>query len=175
MTTKDKVPDIPEDLNKSHADVLATIQSGWMLRDCQSYYSELKSCESLKGRFYQFYIDGHQGDCTQWSDNHKDCKLWTNSADKEAASRIIDREKDRIKERLRGHYENDVWEKRSTPPPEEEWNKPLPQYMLDRQENSYLTLYTKLQEKKDSATEGELKIMEVQSKMVNSAPTCTIL
>merc|ERR1719186_2347746 len=127
-----------------------------MLRECQSYYSELKACESFKGRFYQFYIDGHQGD-------------------KEAASRIIDREKDRIKERLRGHYENNVWEKRTSPPPKEEWSKPLPQYMLDKQENSYLYMYAQLQEKKDSASASELKMMEVNSKMINSAPTCTIL
>ena len=56
-------------------------------------------------------------------------QLWTNNADVEAAQRIISREKERVQERLKSHYENDVWEKRDKPPSEEEWNKALPEYM----------------------------------------------
>ena len=167
--------DIPSTLNKSHIDLLATIPSGWMLRECQAYHSELKACESFKGRFYQFYVHGSMSDCESWSENHRDCKLWTNNADTEAASRIIGREQERIKERLKGHYDNNVWEKRDCPPPAEEWSKPLPQYMLDRQENSYLTLYAQKAKKRETASDAELKIMEVQAKVVNNAPSCTIM
>ena len=166
---------IPKDINKSHADILATIPSGWMLRECQAYHSELKACESFKGRFYQFYVTGSQGECEEWRENHRDCKEWTNNADTEAAERIIGREKDRIKERLRGHYENDVWEKRTIPPPAEEWSKPLPQYMLERQETSYLALYAQNKQKREEASESELKMMDVQAKLINSAPSCTIM
>ena len=66
---------VPESVNKSHVDVLQTIPDSWMLRECQCYYDELSSCESMKGRFYQFYIDGKQADCSQWRDNHVDCKV----------------------------------------------------------------------------------------------------
>jgi len=129
-------------------------------------------------RFYQHYVDGQKTDCSHWVDCYEDCQLWKNNADQEAATRVIDKEKERVKERLKGHYENNVWEKRITPPPKEEWNKPLPQYMLDRQENSYLAMVVKMQEKKDNATEAELrniKGMEMTSSIINSAPTCTIL
>ena len=66
---------VPESVNKSHVDVLQTIPDSWMLRECQCYYDELSSCESMKGRFYQFYIDGKQADCSQWRDNLVDCKV----------------------------------------------------------------------------------------------------
>jgi len=166
---------VPESLNKSHVDVLQTIPDAWMLRECQCYYDELRACQSLKGRFYQFYIDGAQGDCSQWSENHADCKLWTNNADVEAAKRVIGREKERIKERLRGHYENDVWEKRDQPPSKEEWSKPLPQYMVDRQEKSYLTLWAKAQENKDDNKLAEMKALSMTSTITNSVPSCAIM
>ena len=102
-------------------------------------------------------------------------KLWTNNADVEAAKRIIAREKERIKERLKGHYENDVWEKRDKPPSKDEWNKPLPQYMIDKQEHSYLALWAKTQEEKDEDKEAELKAMSKASSLINSVPSCTIL
>jgi len=149
-----------------------------MLRDCEAYKAELKACKSIKGRFYQYYVDGQQADCSHWADCYDDCQLWKYNVDEEAATRVIDRENERVKERLRGHYENNVWEKRTTPPPKEEWNKPLPKYMLDRQENSYLAMYVNMQEKEENATEAEmiaLKSTEVTSSLINNAPTCTIL
>ena len=102
-------------------------------------------------------------------------QLWTNNADVEAAKRIIAREKERIKERLKGHYQNDVWEKRDKPPTEEEWNKPLPQYMIDKQEKSYLALWVKTQEEKDDNKLAEMKAMSMSSSLINSVPSCTIL
>ena len=84
-------------------------------------------------------------------------------------------EKERIKVRLEGHYGNNVWEKRERPPSKEDWNKPLPEYMLERQRQSYLSLYAKSQAEKSEETEAQLKSMSVQASLVNLAPTCTIL
>ena len=46
-----------------------------MLRECHIYHEELKSCESFKGRFNQFYIGGRTADCAQWREDHEDCKV----------------------------------------------------------------------------------------------------
>ena len=102
-------------------------------------------------------------------------KIWTKNSDEEAAQRIIEREKNRIKIRLEGHYGNNVWEKRDDPPSTEEWNKPLPGYMIERQKQSYLSLYANNQSKRDEETENQLKSMSVQANLVNMAPTCTIM
>lgn len=40
-------------------------------------------------------------------------------------------------ERLKGHYKNNVWQRRSTTPPEN-WNAPLPEWMEEKYANSYL-------------------------------------
>ena len=83
----------PEEINRSHTDLLATLQvwgssveylrllsryeyqDGWMLRECQHYYEELKKCSSMTGRFNQFYIEGKTADCEQWREDHEDCKV----------------------------------------------------------------------------------------------------
>ena len=101
--------------------------------------------------------------------------MWTNNSDEEAAERIIKREKERIKVRLEGHYGNNVWEKRERPPSKEDWNKPLPEYMLERQRQSYLSLYAKSQAEKSEEMEAQLKSMSVQASLVNLAPTCSIM
>ena len=101
--------------------------------------------------------------------------MWTNNSDEEAAKRIIVREKERIKVRLEGHYGNNVWEKRDEPPAKEDWNKPLPEYMLDRQRKSYLSLYAKSQTEEAEETEAQLKSMSFLASLVNSAPTCAIM
>jgi len=165
----------PESINKSHIDILKTIPDAWMLRECQCYHDEAKACKSMKGRFYQYYVHGEMKDCSEWTENHDDCKLWTNNADKEAAARIIDREKERIKKRLEGHVKNDVWEKREKPPNNEEWNKPLPAYMVDKQERSYLALWQKSKEKNDEKIEEEMTNMSRQALLTNSAPSCAIM
>ena len=74
----------------------------------------------------------------------------------------------RLEERLKPHINNPVWEKRESPPPD--WNKPLPEYLLERQENSYLAMYAAHQEKLDNASSSELKMMEVKAKA-----SCTIM
>lgn len=49
---------------------------------------------------------------------------------------VIKSEKARRMERLRAHYKNDIWKKRDAPP--ENWNKPLPEWLVKRDENTYL-------------------------------------
>ena len=51
---------------------------------------------------------------------------------------IIQSEKKRRLERLRPHYTNDVWKRRTSPP--EDWNKPLPDWMQKQYENSFLQI-----------------------------------
>lgn len=65
----------PESINKSHIDVLKTIPDAWMLRECQCYHDEAKACKSMKGRFYQYYVHGEMRDCSEWTENHDDCKV----------------------------------------------------------------------------------------------------
>lgn len=52
-------------------------------------------------------------------------------------------------ERLRAHYRNDIWKKRASPP--EDWNKPLPEWLIKRDENTYLA--AKAQEIREGKTE----------------------
>lgn len=54
---------------------------------------------------------------------------------------LIASEKKRRLERLRPHYQNDVWERRTAPP--ENWNKPLPEYMQKEYEATYLNIKAK--------------------------------
>lgn len=54
---------------------------------------------------------------------------------------LIDSEKQRRKERLLPHYQNDIWERRKTPP--EDWNKPLPDFLQKEYENTYLNIKAK--------------------------------
>lgn len=54
---------------------------------------------------------------------------------------LIESEKARRLSRLRPHYTNDVWEKRSSPPTD--WNKPLPEYMQKEFEATYLNIKAK--------------------------------
>ena len=60
-----------------------------------------KIIECLPYRFHQYYISGESVDCTQWKENFKDCKKWCDSADEEAAKRVIERERARIADRLK--------------------------------------------------------------------------
>ena len=57
---------------------------------------------------------------------------------------MIESEKERRQERLKGHYNNNVWERREAPP--EDWKKPLPDYLQKAQvtNHNYLHLLHKL-------------------------------
>merc|ERR1719383_104018 len=163
----------PATLNKSHIDKLQTIPDAWILRECDTYKSEMKFCHSVRGRFHQFYIHGKALDCAQWEENFNDCKIWTRDADVDAAKRIIEREKKRIKQRLEGHYTNDIWEKRASPP--EEWNKPLPDWFKAKQDSSFLQAYQDEKIAEETSSSSEKKIKDIQASLVNSYPSCAIL
>ncbi|KAF7417811.1 hypothetical protein HZH68_000464 [Vespula germanica] len=49
---------------------------------------------------------------------------------------IIESEKERRMNRLKGHFGNTIWKKRDKPP--ENWNSPLPEWMQENYKNSYL-------------------------------------
>ena len=49
---------------------------------------------------------------------------------------MIERERARIAKRLKAHFSNNVWERRTAPP--EDWNKPLPDHLADAAEDSLL-------------------------------------
>lgn len=162
-------------LNKHHRAVLETIPKSWMLRECEAYKDEYKGCSSIKGKMYMYYIDGKITRCDEWKQNVADCKLWMNNTDENAAKRIIDREEKRIFERLKGHYNNDVWETRTEAErPPAEWNKPLPEHLADAAEDSYLKQYKESLEggNGDSAA---LQLRAIKARVASSSEGCVIL
>jgi len=154
-------------------DILLTMKDSWMLRHCDSYREELKSCKSLRGRFHQFYVHGKALDCSDWEASFDDCKAWNSKADEAAARRIIEREKVRIGSRLKDHYGNDVWEKRQAPPPE--WEKPLPEWLKEKNENSYFSVYMAEKNKEANATVTEANLMYYSAKASSVLPSCSIM
>lgn len=97
---------------------------------------EYKECKSIKGRFQQYFVNGDILDCSSWIQDINDCINFEEKGDYNAAKRIIEHESERRNERMKDHMGNDVWQKRKAPP--EDWNKPLPEYISKRYENSYL-------------------------------------
>ncbi|KOB70566.1 Uncharacterized protein OBRU01_15071, partial [Operophtera brumata] len=106
------------------------------IRDCDTYYEEYKECTSFRGRFHQYFIFGETLDCNQWKKDYNNCSKWESSQDCKAGLAVIKSEKARRMERLQAHYRNNVWKKRDAPP--EDWNKPLPEWLVKRDENTYL-------------------------------------
>lgn len=49
---------------------------------------------------------------------------------------LVDSEKNRRLDRLEKHYKNNTWSKRKEPP--SDWNKPLPEWMVQEHKDSYL-------------------------------------
>lgn len=162
-------------LNKHHKAVLETIPNSWMLRECAAYKDEYKGCSSLGGKMYMYYIDGKITSCDEWKQNVADCKLWMNNTDKSAAERIIKREEKRIFERLKGHFNNDVWESRTEAErPPAEWNKPLPEHLADAAENSYLKQYKDNLEA-NNINSTALQLRSLTNTITSSTEGCTIL
>lgn len=62
---------------------------------------------------------------------------------------VIRSERARRLARLRGHYRNNIWKKRDSPP--SDFDKPLPEWMVKRDENTYLAL--KAKEMREDKTE----------------------
>lgn len=166
---------VPKTINKNHLEILQTLPDGWMLRECESYKKEMKSCYALKSRFYQFYIHGRASDCSNWEESFHDCKSWTRYADLDAANRVIQHEKERIKTRLSGHFENNVWEKRSSPP--EDWEAPLPDWFKERQKTSNLKKYFPSGEENPEKKEiqDESWLLSQVDEVKHNMPTCSIM
>ena len=159
-------------LNKHHNELLETIPKSWMLRDCSVYKDEYKGCSGLKGKFHSYYVTGKIDQCDNWKENYKDCQLWVDNSDTDAAKRIIQREEKRIFERLKNHYDNDVWETRSpSERPPKDWNKPLPEHLADQSKDSYLKLYKENLDKGSSETSKALQMRALS----NSISQCNIL
>ncbi|XP_026329803.1 UPF0545 protein C22orf39 homolog isoform X3 [Hyposmocoma kahamanoa] len=124
----------------------------WLIRDCDLYKDEYKECTSFRGRFHQYFIYGQSLDCNQWKHDYNNCCKWVDDNDLKAAEALVKSERQRRYERLRAHYQNDTWKKRSEPP--SDWNKPLPEWLVTRDENTYLAQKAKdLKEGKDDVDE----------------------
>ncbi|XP_045445898.1 UPF0545 protein C22orf39 homolog [Melitaea cinxia] len=108
----------------------------WLIRDCDIYEDEYDECTSFRARFHQYFIYGKTLDCNQWKKDYTNCCKWVNDKDVKAAEALINSEKERRMARLRAHYQNDIWKKRESPP--DDWAKPLPEWMIKRDENTYL-------------------------------------
>ena len=163
--------------NRHHRDTLETLPNSWILRECHVYKDEYTRCSSFRGKLQMYYVNGKITSCEDWKKSYDDCKLWQNNADVDAATRVIQREENRIAERLKGHYENDVWElrnKEERPPPD--WNKPLPEHLADAAEDSYLKAYKESKSHDCDHYDGTgLAARATRAKMVGILPQCNIL
>lgn len=63
---------------------------------------------------------------------------WEWMENKESAIELIRSELERKAARMKSHYDNDTWTKRDEPP--KDWSKPLPEFMNERNKNSYLDI-----------------------------------
>ncbi|XP_034951384.1 UPF0545 protein C22orf39 homolog [Chelonus insularis] len=113
-------------------------ENEWMIRPCDQYKYEYKDCRSFLGRFYQYYIDGGNHVCQQWKTDYENCKKWKKNQDEEAFNCLVESEKMHRLARWKGHLNNDVWERRQNPP--SDWNDPLPDYLNERNQGTYLAL-----------------------------------
>ena len=83
--------------------------------------------------------------------------------------RIIERENIRITTRLRGHLENDVWQRRDNPP--DDWNKPLPKHLQDAGKNSLLVAY----QDNGNQLPSDYELKHYTNKLATALPQCVIL
>jgi len=163
-----------EDIDKKRMRLLSTIPNSWRIRECRDYDFEHMNCRKLRNKLQAYYLGTEPEDCTLWKDNFDDCMKFVNSADEAAAERLVAREGERLKERLRGHFENDVWEKRTSPP--DNWNAPLPDYLEARAQSpgNYLREY-KIQQEFQS-TQGALDLQSRKmTGYIAQLPLCTIM
>uniref|UniRef100_A0A170XTF1 Synaptic plasticity regulator PANTS n=1 Tax=Triatoma infestans TaxID=30076 RepID=A0A170XTF1_TRIIF len=113
-------------------------ENSWMIRPCILYSEEYKDCKSIKSRFHQRFVYGSFVDCNQWKKDYDNCCKWTEDNNKKACKELVESEILKRIERLKAHRENDIWEKRTTPPAT--WNDPLPEWMEEKLKNSLLSV-----------------------------------
>ncbi|CAO1357294.1 unnamed protein product [Diamesa hyperborea] len=119
----------------------AQVKSGvWSVRPCQLYKEEYNDCCSIKARFQQYFVQGDSADCTPWENDYRNCVKFEDG-DLQAGKQVIDSETKRRRDRMRPHYQNNVWTKREAPPAD--WSKELPEYLQKEYENSFLSIKAK--------------------------------
>lgn len=131
----------------------SSIHFSFKVRECSDYKDEYKNCKSFKDRFQQYFVDGEFLDCNQWNQDYKSCCRLEEKDDWQAGVDLIVSEKRRRDARFGAHFANKVWTKRDAPPPD--WNKPLPEWMQERYEHSYLTSKSKEMRGEAVAVEGK--------------------
>ncbi|XP_022227752.2 UPF0545 protein C22orf39 homolog [Drosophila obscura] len=119
------------------------LDDAWAIRPCHLYKDEYDDCTSFKARFHQYFIFGKDTDCSQWLTDYKNCERYhqSNGNDVAAGAAVVKSEEERRQTRLRAHYANNIWEKRKQPPAD--WAKPLPEWLEERNKNTYLELKQK--------------------------------
>lgn len=113
----------------------------FQIRPCFLYKEEYNECKSIRGRFHQYFIFGESIDCMSWIRDYDNCVQYEDKQDLHAGTAIIASEEKRRYDRIKSHYDNDIWKKRNQPP--DDWNKPLPEWLQKKIENSYLTIKAK--------------------------------
>ncbi|GAB0090922.1 UPF0545 protein C22orf39 homolog [Sergentomyia squamirostris] len=113
----------------------------WASRPCFLYQQEFRDCKSIKARFNQYFIYGETIDCSQWGKDYENCRKYEEKNDIVAGKALLDSEEERRRKRMRDHYNNDVWQKRTSPP--KDWSTPLPEWFDKNNENSYLAIKSK--------------------------------
>lgn len=107
-------------------------------------------------------------DCNQWRDDYNNCQKYSWLENKEAANEVIKSELSRRAARLKTHYDNDIWTKRENPP--DDWAKPLPQFMIERNKNTYLEI------KNNELKEDEEKLKQTNGiKEPTKSSFCTFM
>lgn len=67
---------------------------------------------------------------------------------------MIASENKRIEERQKASSANDVWERRTEPPPH--WNKPLPDWWTEKVKDSHLQIYMEKEQGKERSLRQSL-------------------
>jgi hypothetical protein len=118
-----------------------SIPTYFQIRPCHMYKEEYDDCTSIKGRFHQYFIFGQSADCSQWKVDYDNCVRFDSGNDKKSGVDLIKSESERRNQRMQAHYGNDTWTKRDAPPAD--WSQPLPEWMQQEHEASYLGIKSK--------------------------------
>ena len=124
-----------------------------MVRPCEWYLDEARECRRIRARIHQYFIFGEKQDCTQWLTDYYTCADFHKTRDLKDLPALIHSEEERFKARALASARNNVWTYRTAPP--DDWNKPLPDYMQERNKGTVLEFYSKRRQKaKESNSEN---------------------
>ncbi|XP_074604682.1 synaptic plasticity regulator PANTS [Brevipalpus obovatus] len=131
----------------------------WKVRPCEWYREEVKYCKKFTTKFHHKWL-GVPHDCSQWVEDLHNCFEFRKTGAKDALEKVIASENKRIEERLKASSANDVWERRTSPPPD--WNKPMPDWWTEKVKDSHLQVYMEKERGK------ERKLKETLGKGLNT-------